>query len=90
MFKLKIEIGLAELCGWVGMIIIQSATIPVTVRAIFYDSVTLPPIDMVLMMWAGLWLYLIRAIAQGDKLYMISNSIGVFLQTTLLFIYWLA
>ena len=76
--------------GWLGMMIIHSATMPVTIRAIMFDDVNLPPLDMVLMMWTGLFLYLVRAIAQKDFMYIVSNSIGVFMQSTLLIIYWLS
>lgn len=76
-----------EFLGWIGMLVIHSATIPVTIRAIMYEGVKLPPLDMVLMMWTGLFLYLLRAIAQKDRLYMISNGVGVFMQTMLLLIY---
>ena len=80
---------LCNIAGWFGMVIIHAATMPVTVRAIMYDDVNLPPLDMVLMMWTGLFLYLIRAIAQRDFMYIVSNGVGVFMQSTLLFIYWL-
>lgn len=83
---------LTKMCsfaGWLGMVVIHGATMPVTVRAIIDSNVSLPPLDMVLMMWTGLFLYLIRAIAQKDFMYIVSNGVGVFMQSTLLFIYWL-
>jgi hypothetical protein len=34
--------------------------------------------------WTGLFLFLIRAIAQNDKLYIVSNAIGFFFNSILL------
>lgn len=73
-----------ELCGWIGMILVQSATVPVTLANIFGWSDKLPPISMVLLVWAGLALYFVRAWYQRDVLYMTSNGIGFFLNTILL------
>ena len=46
----------------------------------------LAPLSMVLMVWVGLLLYLIRAVYQRDALYMISNGIGVVLNFILMII----
>ena len=78
---------LGEIGGYAGMILLQSATLPSIVGAIVNPSAAdLPPLSMVLMVWVGLLLYLIRAIVQRDKLYMISNGIGVVLNFILLII----
>lgn len=72
------------LCGWAGMFLIHSATIPVTIKNIIGVNGALPPIEMVLMVWTGLFLFLIRSIMDNDKLYIISNSIGFFFNSVLL------
>lgn len=74
----------AEVLGYIGMFLIHGATMPTAFAVIFGYSDNLPPIDMVLMLQCGLFLFLIRAIAQNDKLYMISNGVGFFMQTVLL------
>jgi|TARA_Y100000310_G_scaffold15713_1_gene15792 hypothetical protein len=66
----------AELAGWIGMFAIHGATLPMSFSFIFGLSNDLPPLNMVLMVWAGLLLFLIRAIAQKDTLYIVSNSVG--------------
>ena len=73
-----------ELCGWMGMILVQSATVPVTVSNIAGWSDALPPLSMVLLVWAGLALYFVRAFYQKDMLYMFSNGLGFLLNSTLL------
>lgn len=73
-----------ELCGWLGMILVQSATVPVTLAKILGYSDVLPPLSMVLLVWFGLALYFVRAYYQRDVLYMVSNGFGFFLNTILL------
>ena len=75
---------LSELAGWFGMILIHGATLPTTLSVIFGYSTTLPPASMVLLVWTGLFLFLIRAIANNDKLYIVSNAIGFFFNSILL------
>jgi hypothetical protein len=78
------KFDLSELCGWFGMVLIHSATIPVTIKNIMGVSTSLPPIEMVLLVWTGLFLFLIRAVGNNDKLYIISNAVGFFFNTVLL------
>jgi uncharacterized protein with PQ loop repeat len=75
---------LSELAGWIGMIMIHGATLPTTLSVILGYSTTLPPASMVLLVWTGLFLFLIRAVAQNDKLYIVSNAIGFFFNSVLL------
>ena len=74
----------SELAGWVGMIMIHGATLPTTLSVILGYSTNLPPASMVLLVWSGLFLFLIRAVAQNDKLYIVSNAIGFFFNSILL------
>ena len=75
---------LAEIGGWLGMILIHGATIPTSVSVIMGWSSDLPPLDMVLLIWSGLFLFFIRALARFDWLYLVSNAVGFMLQSTLL------
>ena len=75
---------ISELCGWIGMVLIHSATLPPTLKVILGYATNLPPIEMVLLVWSGLFLFLIRAVANNDKLYIISNAVGFFFNTILL------
>ena len=75
---------LAEIGGWLGMVLIHGATIPTSVSVIMGWSSDLPPIDMVLLIWSGLFLFFIRALARFDWLYLVSNAVGFMLQSMLL------
>jgi hypothetical protein len=70
--------------GWIGMILVQSATLPTTISYLLGNSQTLPPLSMVILVWLGLAFYFIRAFAQRDVLYMTSNGFGFFVNTILL------
>lgn len=74
----------SEIGGWVGMCLIHSATLPVTVSNILGYSNQLPPLSMVLLVWSGLALFLWRAIERKDTLYTVSNSVGFVLNSVLL------
>lgn len=73
-----------EFCGWLGMVLIHGATLPPTLKVILGYATALPPVEMVLLVWTGLFLFLIRAIANNDKLYIFSNAIGFFFNSVLL------
>jgi uncharacterized protein with PQ loop repeat len=81
---IKKKINLSEVCGYLGMVLIHSATLPPTLKVILGMATTLPPIEMVLLVWTGLFLFLVRAVANNDKLYIISNAVGFFFNTILL------
>ena len=74
----------SELAGWIGMVLIHSATLPVTLSVILGHSAQLPPVSMVLLVWTGLFLFLVRAIGNNDKLYIVSNAVGFFFNSILL------
>lgn len=69
-----------------GIVLIQGATLPATWEVLFGNDSIRPPMLMVLMVLAGLILFLVRSIVQRDLVYNISNSIGVFLNSILLYL----
>lgn len=79
----KIE-KMGAISGWLGMILIHGATLPVTLKNIMGMSTAMPPIEMVLLVWTGLALFLVRALVNKDTLYIVSNSIGFFFNSVLL------
>ena len=75
---------ISEIGGWIGMILIHGATVPTTMSVILGYSSELPPLSMVLLVWSGLFLFLLRAVVAKDTLYIVSNTIGFFFNTILL------
>jgi hypothetical protein len=84
MVKRKVKLNVSEACGWFGMVLIHAATLPTSLGVILGYSDKLPPLSMVLMVWSGLFLFLIRALGRNDKLYIISNAVGFFFNSILL------
>jgi len=82
--RIRTDFDVSELCGWVGMVLIHAATLPTSIGVILGYNDRLPPVSMVLMVWAGLFLFLIRAIGRNDRLYIISNAVGFFFNSILL------
>jgi hypothetical protein len=82
--KLPTGAQVAEIGGWVGMVLIHSATMPAIIGKIMGWSNDLPPLSMVLLVWSGLALFLVRAIARRDWLYTVSNAFGFVLNSVLL------
>jgi hypothetical protein len=75
---------LANISGWIGMVLIHGATLPTTLSVIMGYSTAMPPLSMILLIWSGLFLFLISAIANKNLLYIVSNSVGFFFQSILL------
>jgi len=75
---------IAEIGGWIGMVLIHGATIPTSLAVIMGWSDHLPPLDMIIMVWVGLLLFFFRALARFDWLYLVSNAIGFTLNTIIL------
>ena len=73
-----------EMCGWIGMVLIHGATAPTSISVIMGWSTNLPPLNFILIVWLGLFLFLIRAIYAKDVLYIVSNAIGFSLNSLLL------
>jgi uncharacterized protein with PQ loop repeat len=75
---------IGSICGWAGMVLIQFATIPTIFKILTGTLKVAPPFDMVILIWAGLLLFLTRAILNKEWLYTISNAIGFITQSILL------
>lgn len=82
--KIDVKFDISEACGWLGMVLIHAATLPTSLGVILGHTATLPPLSMVLMVWGGLFLFLIRALGRNDRLYIISNAVGFFFNSVLL------
>ena len=75
---------IGNISGWLGMILIQSSTLPVTYNVLMGTATNIPPFSMIFLVWAGIILYLVRAIIQRDMVHITSNTIGFVTQSALL------
>lgn len=74
----------AETLGWVGVILIHLATIPTLVAVLTGLTEKLPPVDMVALMWLGLFMFFVRSVIAKDLLNIITIGFGFFVQALLM------
>jgi uncharacterized protein with PQ loop repeat len=74
----------AETMGWVAVILLHLATIPTMLAVLTGLTEKLPPVDMVLFSWAGLFCFFIKATIQKDLLNIVTIGFGFFCQAAML------
>lgn len=74
----------AETVGWIAIIIVHASTIPNFVAVMNGLTDKMPQLDILLMMWAGLTLFFLKAIIQKDMLNIITIGLGFVMQATML------
>jgi len=74
----------ADTFNWIGVIVIHCATIPslLALKSGLTDDV--PPLDIVVLIWAGLLFLFIRSAILRDMLMVITIGIGFAIQALLL------
>ena len=73
----------AETLGWIAVILVHMATIPTLVAVLTGLTEKLPPVDMVGLMWLGLFLFFVRSVIAKDLLNIITIGFGFFVQAIL-------
>ena len=74
----------AETLGWLAVILIHCATIPTLLALLTGLSDTVPNLDIVLFMWAGLVLLFFRAVVMRDLLNIITIGVGFITQAVIM------
>jgi hypothetical protein len=74
----------ADTLGWLAIVVINCATIPTLLALMTGLSDKVPSLDMVMFLWASLFLLFGRAIVLKDTLNIITISIGFMIQATLM------
>ena len=74
----------ADTLGWLAIIVINCATIPTLLALMTGLSDNVPSLDMVMFLWASLFLLFARAIVLKDMLNIITISIGFMIQASLM------
>lgn len=84
MIKEKISAISSETFGWVAIIVLHSATVPGLLAIMAGLTDRMPPVDLVLLLWAGLALLFVKAAVRKDMLNVVTIGIGFIVQATLL------
>jgi hypothetical protein len=70
----------AETMGWIAVILMHLATIPTLLAVLTGLTDKMPPVDLVLFAWAGLFCFFIKAAIQKDFLNIVTIGFGFFVQ----------
>ena len=74
----------AETMGWVAVILMHLATIPTLLAVLTGLTEKMPPVDLVLFAWTGLFCLFIKATIQKDLLNIVTIGLGFFMQAALM------
>jgi len=74
----------AETAGWIAVVLLHLATIPTMIAIMTGLTEKMPPVDMVLFSWLGLFLFFIKATIQRDLLNIVTIGFGFFIQASLM------
>jgi hypothetical protein len=74
----------AETMGWVAGILLHLATVPTLLAVLTGLTEKMPPVDLVLFAWAGLFCFFIKAAIQKDFLNIVTIGFGFFVQAALM------
>jgi len=74
----------AETMGWIAVILLHLATIPTELAVLTGLTEKMPPVDMVLFSWAGLFCFFLKATIQKDLLNIDTIGLGFFVQAAML------
>jgi hypothetical protein len=74
----------AETMGWIAVVLLHLATIPTMIAILTGLTEKMPPVDMVLFSWAGLFCFFLKAAIQKDFLNIVTIGLGFFVQAAML------
>lgn len=74
----------AETMGWIAVILLHLATLPTELAVLTGLTEKMPPVDMVLFSWAGLFCFFLKATIQKDLLNIVTIGLGFFVQASML------
>ncbi len=74
----------AETLGWIGVILVHLATIPTLVAVLTGLTEKLPPVDIIILMWLGLFMFFVRSVISKDLLNIVTIGFGFFVQACLM------
>ena len=74
----------AETMGWIAVILMHIATIPTLLAVLTGLTEKMPPVDLVLFAWTGLFCFFVKATIQKDLLNIVTIGFGFFIQAALM------
>jgi hypothetical protein len=83
-FKEKITKLSSDTIHWMAVLCLHAATAPNLLGLMFGLTDTMPPIDIILIVWAGLALLFMKAIIMKDRLNLITIGVGFMAQAVVM------
>lgn len=87
-FKASVALAVSkissEAVGWISVIVLHAATIPTMLAVMSGLTDRMPPVDLVLMIWAALTLLFVKAAVQKDMLNLVTITFGFIVQAVLM------
>lgn len=87
-FKASVALAVSkissEAVGWISVIVLHAATIPTLLAVMSGLTDRMPPVDLVLMIWAALTLLFVKAAVQRDMLNLVTITFGFIVQAVLM------
>jgi hypothetical protein len=74
----------AETMGWIAVILMHLATVPTLLAVLTGLTEKMPPVDLVLFAWTGLFCFFVKATIQKDLLNIVTIGFGFFIQAALM------
>jgi hypothetical protein len=74
----------SEALGWIAVLVLHAATIPSLLALMSGLSDTPPSVDLVLMVWAALTLFFVKAAVQKDMLNLVTIALGFIVQAVIM------
>ena len=74
----------AETMGWIAVVLLHMATIPTMLAIITGLTEKMPPVDLILFSWTGLFCFFLKATIQKDLLNIVTIGLGFFVQAAML------
>jgi len=82
--RTKLTAATAETIAWIGLILIHASTVPTLLAVMSGLTEKMPPIDLVLFVWAGLSLFFVRAAILKDMVMVITIGFGFVVHAAML------
>lgn len=74
----------AHALGWIAIVMLHFASVPTLLSVLSAKSDTLPPIDIMVFVWAALTTMFIKALLEKDRLYISTICAGFIAQTVMM------
>jgi hypothetical protein len=74
----------ADTFAWISIVVLIASTVPGFIAVIAGATDNMPPLDITLMLWAGLLLYFVRSAIIKDMLMVVTIGFGFAIQAVLL------